>query len=188
MSSVNKNTETLLQQIEQVLGRPVRTPQDFSFLSESIYERTHATVSVSTIKRLYGYVTSEGSLRRSTLDILSRFVGYQNWAVFCRRDMAMLVESNPILTESMSADELCEDDVLRVTWPPNRECYFRCTAPHEFVVERSLNSKLSPGDTFRCHLFVMGEALYLENVCMQGAAPVPYVCGRNNGIGFSLVQ
>lgn len=187
MSTANKNITALCQQIDQRLGRPVRTPQDYEYLSQKLLERTRQSLSVSTLKRLYGYVATEGSLRRSTLDILCQYVGYRDWATFCRRDTPASASSDPLLADSLSADELCQDDVLRVTWQPDRECHFRCTGQHEFAVERSQNSKLSVGDTFRCHLFVRGEPLYLENLRMQGSAPVLYVCGRDGGIDFSLL-
>lgn len=188
MQTENKHITTLCAQIEQVFGAPMRTPQDFTCLTQSIFQRNHQSVSVSTLKRLFGYVAADGNLRRATLDILSQYVGYQDWATFCRRDLDQPVESSPLLAVSLSADEICEGDLLRVTWNPNRECHFRCTAPHTFEVERSQNSKLSVGDTFRCHLLVKGEPLYLEDLRMQGAAPIHYVCGRDGGINFFLLR
>lgn len=179
----------LCKVLEQVSGRTIQTPQDFDFLSSSIFEKTHQTVSASTLKRIYGYVTSGVSARRSTLDILCQYVGYRDWSTFCRKDEdANNVESNPLLAVSMNADEVCEDDRLVVSWKPNRECVFRCTGYHRFVVEESRNSKLQPGDTFECHLFIKGEPLYLDNVVMQGALPVRYVCGRDNGVLFFLAK
>lgn len=171
--------------MEKVSGRRMQTPQDFDFLAEKILGKTQQRISVSTLKRLYGYVNAESSLRRSTLDILSQYVGYVSWAAFCaRNEEGLPVESNPLLADSMSADMLCEEDRVIVTWQPDRECTFRCVGNHQFVVEKSRSSKLSVGDTFACHLFIKGEPLYLENVVMQGAAPVNYVCGRENGIVF----
>ena len=175
--------------MEKVSGRRMQTPQDFDFLAAKILGKTQQHLSVSTLKRLYGYVSSQGTLRRSTLDILSQYAGYQSWAAFCVRGADSLpVESNPLLAPSLSADAVCEEDHIVVTWLPDRECEFRCTGPHEFVVEKSRGSKLSVGDTFTCHLFIKGEPLYLERVVMQGAAPVNYVCGRAGGILFFVVE
>ncbi len=175
--------------MEKVSGRRIQTPQDFDFLAAKILGKTQQSISVSTLKRLYGYVSAEGSLRRTTLDILCQYVGYQSWAAFCvREEEGRASESNPLLAESLSADMLCEDDRIVVTWLPDRECVFRCTGPHHFVVEKSRGSKLSVGDTFACHLFIKGEPLYLESVVMQGAQPVNYVCGRENGVLFFLQE
>ncbi len=175
--------------MEKVSGRRMQTPQDFDFLAEKILGKTQQRISVSTLKRLYGYVNAESSLRRSTLDILSQYVGYVSWAAFCvRNEEDLPVKSYPLLAESLSADILCEDDRVVVTWMPDRECVFRCTGFHHFVVERSRGSKLREGDTFVCHLFIKGEPLYLESVVMQGAQPVNYVCGRENGVLFFVQE
>lgn len=80
-----KKYDLLLRQIDDTLGRPVCTPQDFMFLSESIYSKTHQIISVSTLKRIYGYVSSKSKPRRTTLDILSLYVGFLNWDTFCRQ-------------------------------------------------------------------------------------------------------
>lgn len=175
--------------MQQVCGREMRTPYDFDHLAASIYSRLHESVSVSTLKRIYGYVRSDSTPRRTVLDILSRFVGYTDWAAFCRRsDEGTAVESNPILGEAVSADALSKDDLLTVVWQPDRECTFRCTGPHRFVVESSRGSKLSVGDTFVAHQFISGEPLYLENLSMQGSIPVNYVCGRDSGIRFRFTH
>lgn len=188
MKNQNNNIEALCQRIEEIAKREIKTPQDFGFLAEKVFESTRQNVSVSTLKRLYGYVQTEGSLRRSTLDILSKYVGFNDWAGFCHRDDKGNIESNPLVAENLSADELCEGDRLCVSWLPDRKCIFKCTDYGRFVVEESENSKLSVGDTFCCHLFIKGEPLYLDNLSMQGNAPVQYVCGREHGIDFVFVE
>ncbi len=171
--------------MQQVCGREMRTPYDFDSLAASIYSRLHESVSVSTLKRIYGYVRSDSTPRRAVLDVLSRYVGYTSWDAFCRRDNADAeIESNAILGEAASADALCTGDLITVFWQPDRECTFRCTGHHSFVVESSRGSKLSVGDTFVAHQFISGEPLYLESLSMQGSIPVNYVCGRTGGIRF----
>lgn len=187
MKNQNNNIEALCKELQTMAEREIRTPQDFSYLAEQIFEGTRQNVSVSTLKRLYGYVSTEGNLRRSTLDVLSKYVGYNDWACFCRRDTEGKPESNPLVSDSLSAEEICEGDRLCVTWMPDRKCIFRCVGYAQFVVEESINSKLTEGDTFCSHLFIKGEPLYLDNLSMQGNAKVQYVCGRDHGIDFLFV-
>lgn len=59
----------------------MKTPKDFDFLSEQIFERQHETVSASTLKRIWGYLPGR-TPRQSSLDILSRFAGHTNWEAF----------------------------------------------------------------------------------------------------------
>lgn len=185
----SENLQVLCTLMQQTSDREMRTPNDFDHLATSIYSRLHESVSVSTLKRLFGYVRSDSTPRRAVLDVLCRYVGYTDWAAFCRRDAAdALIESNPILGEAVSADALCTGDLITVLWQPDRECTFRCTGHHRFVVESSRGSKLSVGDTFVAHQFVSDEPLYLESLSMRGSIPVSYVCGRENGIRFRLTD
>lgn len=74
----------LRELIEAVVERKMKTPKDFEFLSECIFEKFHERISPTTLKRLWGYLPETTTPRKSTLDILSMFVGYDNWKNFCR--------------------------------------------------------------------------------------------------------
>ena len=73
----------LCRKAEAVVGRPMKSPKDFDFLSKCIFDKLHEHVSTSTLKRLWGYVPSSTSPRKTTLDILARFVGVDSWKAFC---------------------------------------------------------------------------------------------------------
>jgi len=79
-----KTIHRLQKAVEVTFGRPVRTPQDFDLLSQSIFDKLHERISSSTLKRLWGYVSSSAIPRESTLDLLSKFVGYANYEDFCQ--------------------------------------------------------------------------------------------------------
>ena len=64
---------------EQKAGRRMHTPKDFDFLRERIYEECHEMVSISTLKRLWGYDRYEGTPRVSSLNPIARYVGYSDW-------------------------------------------------------------------------------------------------------------
>ena len=72
----------LRDKIEETIGRKMKTPKDFDFLSEQVFEKLHETVSATTLKRIWGYLSETSVPRISTLDILSQFVGYTDWANF----------------------------------------------------------------------------------------------------------
>lgn len=61
----------------------LRTPKDYDHLATLIFQTTHSNVSVSTLKRLMGYLSGNKTMpRASTLDILSRYVGYVDFDAF----------------------------------------------------------------------------------------------------------
>lgn len=72
----------LRESVEGVVERKMKTPKDFEFLSECIFEKFHERISPTTLKRLWGYLSETTTPRKSTLDILSMFVGYDNWKEF----------------------------------------------------------------------------------------------------------
>ena len=84
----NQNIDRLRQTIETQTGRKMRTPKDFDYLSEQIFEKVHQTVSPTTLKRLWGYLSEAAAPRLSTLNILSEFVGFDNWDSFCQNESA----------------------------------------------------------------------------------------------------
>lgn len=72
----------LRELIEGVVERKMKTPKDFEFLSECIFDKFHERISPTTLKRIWGYLSETTTPRKSTLNILSKFVGYDNWKDF----------------------------------------------------------------------------------------------------------
>ena len=82
----------LLHLVEEHYGRKLATTKDFESLSYMIEKETGELLSSSTLKRLYGYVTLSTVPRESTLDILARLVGSQDFHSFCtglRKDSSL---------------------------------------------------------------------------------------------------
>lgn len=80
--------------IEAQLGHKIHTPKDFDHLSDSILIRLHMTVSASTLKRFWGYVSSSSLPRTSTLDILANYVGHADYEAFCRSILSQDIPSS----------------------------------------------------------------------------------------------
>ena len=86
LQRMNKRAPEILclrKDIESEVKRKIRTPYDFEFLVGVIWERMHENISPTTLKRLWGYIDGAETTRRSTLCLLSRFLGYeefQGWA------------------------------------------------------------------------------------------------------------
>lgn len=75
--------DALREAIETTVGKRIQTPKDFDFLSQLIEERCGEHMSVSTLKRVWGYVDSNSMPRRSTLNILAQLIGKKDWDDFC---------------------------------------------------------------------------------------------------------
>ena len=77
----------LREEIESVVGRKMKTPKDFDFLAEKIFDKLHENVSSTTLKRIWGYLSEPSTPRLSTLDLLAQFVDYKDWDAFCHQEL-----------------------------------------------------------------------------------------------------
>ena len=83
MEAQEQAIKQLRRAVERTLGRKMQTNKDFDCLADSIYEKTHAKISTTTLKRLWGYLSEGVTPRRYTLDQLAHFVGYDDFDAFC---------------------------------------------------------------------------------------------------------
>ncbi len=83
MEAQEQTIKQLRRAVERTLGRKMQTNKDFDCLADSIYEKTHAKISTTTLKRLWGYLSEGVTPRRYTLDQLAHFVGYDDFNAFC---------------------------------------------------------------------------------------------------------
>lgn len=181
MKKTSPEIHELKKQIEERLKRKMKTPNDFIFLSGVIWERTHETISATTLKRLWGYIDGADETRSSTLDILSRSLGFLDWEDFLAH-IDKNTGSDPVFSRHISVDELAIDDSVFVSWKPNRRCTFRYLGDARFVVEKAENSKLQVGDTFSATLFILHEPLYINSLIQGNNAPIPFVVGNKDGL------
>ena len=72
----------LCEAVEKTLGLKMRTPKDFDFLREQIFQKLNMLISPTTLKRIWGYLSEGVTPRRYTLDQLARFIGYDDFDAF----------------------------------------------------------------------------------------------------------
>ncbi|HAE25137.1 MAG TPA: hypothetical protein DCG33_07330 [Prevotellaceae bacterium] len=178
---------TLRMDIEQEVKRKIRTPYDFEFLAGVIWERLHENISPTTLKRLWGYIDGADTTRRTTLCLLSQFLGFADWEAYLaslatRTD----IESAAFEGEGIHINNLQPGDRVEVTWLPNRRCVFRYEGDARFTVVEAEHAKLHAGDTFDTTCFLVGKPMYLDNL-QRDEVPstkesVSYVAGSKNGL------
>ena len=187
MTKHSPEIATLRMDIEREVKRKIRTPYDFEFLAGVIWERLHENLSPTTLKRLWGYIDGADTTRRTTLCLLSQFLGFTDWETYLaslatRTD----IESAAFEGEGIHIDDLQKGDRVEVTWLPSRRCVFRYEGEAHFVVEESENAKLHVGDTFDTACFLIGKPMYLDNVQRNNVQCTKegfsYVAGSKHGL------
>ncbi len=181
-----EDLERLKEEVEHLVGRKIKSPKDFDFLSRQIQGYTHEKISISTLKRMWGYVASESNPSRFNLDLLSRMIGYPDWGTFVRGGKIGIVSSRFFMRSKLIADALDVGDEVKLTWNFGRIVTIKYQGNDTFEVLESKNSKLAVGDTFVCHQFVADEPCYLSNLRRTNNAPTNYVCGSAGGFAWYL--
>ena len=173
----------LCRDIEQHFGQQLQSPADFQLLLQQIWEKQHAVLSLSTIKRLWGYVASNGTPRLSTLNTMAQFLGFADWnAYLVALEQRGGIESALCTGEGIQTADLQAEDRIVVAWQPNRQCTFRYLGENQFVVEDSTNAKLQQGTTFSAARFMMGQPMYLDNILLADGTHTSYVAGKSHGL------
>lgn len=181
---------SLKADVEARLQRGLLSPKDFEHLCGVISDELNERVSVSTLKRLWGYSKYMSSPSVSILSTLCRFVGYLDWEDYkTHRNDSERIPSAQVLGDKITvAADLMAGDRIRLTWSPQRVCEIEYLGNSEFVVLSSRNSGIKADDRFCCSLIVSGEPLWLNNLRQVGKAPVAYVCGKQGGVRFEILN
>ena len=175
----------LLELVEKQYGRKLSTTTDFESLSVIIEKATGDLLSSSTLKRLYGYVSLNTVPRKTTLDILSRFIGnrdYETFRISLSNDPQC--SSRFFSAKTVTTSELKAGDRLRIGWPANRIVTLNYLGDDLFEVDTSVNASLVKGDRFRQVSFMKGYPLYLSRILRDGDYTPAYVAGMNSGLNL----
>lgn len=183
MSTTQYNIECLRKDIEKKIGRSIDTYSDFNYLSLKLSDQIPDPPSISTLKRLWNYVSDSSSRSRSTLNALSRFLGYADWSEYVTHLMRdQRAESEFLHLKTMSADSLFNGDRIEMKWNPDREMTVEYLGDRRFKVIEVKNGKLKPGMTFTAGVFLKGMPLICDNVYDGDLNLGAYTAGTGKGL------
>lgn len=191
MKSLMENREnraailTLIEELEKMVGFKLKTPKHFEMMRSTVFNRTGELLSTTTLKRIWGYLEEPLNTRESTLSILARSLGYADWDSFNKNISEHndgFTPSSPFLGRRINVmTDMKVGDLLSIYWQPDRKCLVKLIDECRFEVIQSFGTRLSPGDTFYCHMIMAGYPLYLSQLKQGNSTPVGYVCGQGPG-------
>jgi len=149
-----------------LLGGRLRYPSDCEALSVDIESVSGKTVSVNTLKRIFGFLECVQRPRLSTLDILARYMGYSNWNVFIA-SLSKEGESGGDGT-FISAEDLCQGSTVTLVFAPSSTLSLKKTSPEKFTVQKSEGTPLKEGEQVRVNSFHAGYPLRVEREGLMG--------------------
>ena len=183
-----KKQDLLKQEVERMMGRQLKESRDFEELSDLIISHTHERLSPTTLKRLWGYLKNEEvETRPHTMDVLARLVGFHDYEDFrSRADGLDEVQSGILSGEDITTEGMKRGQRLVITWRPDRRIVVKHLGGSRFEIVEAENTKLCVGDTFRCHLMIQHEPLFLDDVVHLGLPAMVYVAGQRDGVSVRL--
>jgi len=161
-------------------GFEMKTSNDFERLSVLIEKSTGQLVSVSTLKRLWGYVNMSPKPRTSTLDILAQYIGRIDYVHLCLE----LQQTSDffISAEKIQSASLKPGDKVILSWLPDRTVSLEYSGNNHYLVIDGGTSKLKPGDIFESSGFIKNQPLYITGIMRNGEELPPYVAGKAMGL------
>lgn len=173
--------------IEGTFGAELRYSSDFDALSLDISNKTGEPVSVNTLKRLFGAINGEVEPRRSTLDIIARYLGHKDWGSYTmitneQGDSLFGSSSNAI-----TAAKLAQGARIEVRYNTERRIVLSHIGGGEFEVVESENSKLKVEDLVCLDSICEGYPMICSNVVREGKDLGQFTAGKTGGITSIII-
>lgn len=144
-------------------------------------------VSETTIKRMFGLVGKDSEERNrtphnSTMDIVARWLGYENYRALLREIGEGDVSSEFTSMKEIKVDTIKEGTQIQLTWIPSRVVVMTYVGNNEFVINETQNSKLQKGDHIRLTNLVLGQELLVNEVIREGHSLGGYRAAKDGGL------
>lgn len=165
----------------------IATAGDCAILALDIESKTGQHMGVNTLKRLLGFIDDERDPRITTLNIIARYLGYDNW------DALKLIDNekgNSVFDKTLDelqSTQLMIGTMIEITYRPDRRLVIKHICNNSFEVIESENSKLLEGDMLQIDHIVRGYPLLVNKVEREGTSLGTFTAGNLQGIDFKLL-
>lgn len=173
--------ESLKEEIERSAGFQIRYPSDCERLSICIRDKINETIGVTTLKRLFGFVSDVKDPRISTLDILARFCEFEDFNQM-KAGVAGLGDSDFEQEPDIIVSRLDPGAVVSFEYLPDRKVKLLYLGNSRFRVEECKNGSLQINDILHISSFSINSPLTVTMVEREGRNLGPYTAGKVSGI------
>lgn len=179
--------EALIRITNEKLGYEPNTPSEYNDLILQIKKTTGDTLSLSSIKRLWGYVKHSGDFSPTTLNILARFNGIKDWESF-KRSIEKEVSVTNDEESGFHSDAMIDTgkykpgERLALGWNDGKGCELECVDNLRFRIVKSMNIKLKEGDIVTLHTLCIGHPVYVSDIQRNDVHFASYVGAKQGGL------
>ena len=150
-------------------------------VSEDVFLHTKQKISISTLKRLFGFVNGVQDPRLYTLDILAKYLGFNNWDVYLE-EIKSNCSSEFFNIERIDVESLALETKIKIAYEPNRIIELNYVGDFYFKIETTVNSKLQVGDIVKITNFVKNFPLFISEVKRNNQNLGQYRAGKSGGL------
>lgn len=180
---VNRNVIKLL---EDKSGTKLNSSSACERLALDIESQTGEKLGFTTLKRLLGFTSEKAEPRKSTLEILARYLGFNSYSQL--EDAINNIGDSDFggNADSVVSSQLARDAEINLSYSPNRRLKLKHVRDDEFIVMESLNGSLHTGDILFVESFTSGLPMIAKNVIRNGISLGRYMAGGKFGISLEI--
>ena len=174
-------SKIIRERVENKFGQEIRYSKDCEVLANEISNTTTKKISVSTVKRLFGFAKGIEEPRLYTMDALAVYLGYKNYDELLL-EFKSANSSEFEIVEEIRVDELNLNVELALHYEPNRRLKLRYLGDSKFELLEVVNSKLMEKDIVVVSHIVRDYPLFLANVIRQEKNLGTYIAAKISGL------
>lgn len=178
---------SLIALLEKQCGHDVTTPSGSERLAYDIESKTGERLSRQTIQRITGVIETEGNPRRTTMDIIARYLGFVNYPAL-KHFITSGTSAFKRVPGLITINELEVGDTVELAWSPDRRLTLECLDSGEMLVVSAENSKLAVGDRLTILQIMKGYPLLVKNVVRDGRSLGEYSAAPESGLTHVVVN
>ena len=175
-------SEALKVKIEERFGKKLRYTSDLDALAQAIVDETKEPIGVSTLKRMFGFVSQTVTPRLSTMDIIAQYCGYPNYKLMSH-DLGTDIEISDFTeVQEILSSQIEEGAMLQLTYDPGRVLVLTYIGDNYYIVNESQKSKLQKGDKLKITHLTKGFELVAGEVIREGKNLGSYTSAKQGGL------
>ncbi|MCH5233675.1 MAG: hypothetical protein J1E16_00130 [Muribaculaceae bacterium] len=173
----------IIKLLNEKTGKDVTTPSGSEYLRNDIESKIGERLSLNTIKRLTGILPYDSSPRITTLDIISRYLGYKDWNILIQIANGKISEFN-CPQGFIDLEKISIGKQIKIGWEPNRKIIIEHKGNCNYQILDACNSKLKSGDFLTLSQIAIGFPFMVKEVVRERKSLGNYMAAPDEGITY----
>lgn len=173
----------LMKRLQEKSGLAFNQSSHFDVLAQAIFDSTGESLGANTLKRLFGFNIKKVVPRRSTLDILARYLHFTDFdnLLLDLGEEADISCFSPV--ETVDINGLAAGASVKISYDPNRTLTLKYLGNFRFRVEDAIGSKnLKEGDVLTVSQIAKGHRFVASHVYRDGEDLGAYEAAKSKGV------